>query len=84
MLHLHVEALSLYLVWKGGGEFGNGKLGEEQVQTTAKKRSLLYSVMFHDNYYVHDNLLILSCKEPVFVDLLRSPGIDSQPGGPVR
>jgi hypothetical protein len=22
--------------------------------------------------------------EPVFVDLLRSPGIDSQPGGPVR
>ncbi len=22
--------------------------------------------------------------EPVFVDLLRGPGIDSQPGGPVR
>jgi hypothetical protein len=24
------------------------------------------------------------CPEPVFVDLLRSPGIDSQPGGTVR
>jgi hypothetical protein len=26
----------------------------------------------------------LSYAEPVFVDLLRSPGIDSQPDGPVR
>ncbi len=26
----------------------------------------------------------LSRTEPVFVDLLRGPGIDSQPGGPVR
>ncbi len=26
----------------------------------------------------------LRCSEPVFVNLLRSPGIDSQPGGPVR
>ncbi len=25
-----------------------------------------------------------SCSEPVFVDHLRSPGIDSHPGGPVR
>jgi hypothetical protein len=25
-----------------------------------------------------------SCSEPVFVDLLRGPGIDSHPGGPVR
>ena len=24
------------------------------------------------------------CSEPVFVDLLRRPGIDSRPGGPVR
>jgi hypothetical protein len=28
--------------------------------------------------------LVLFLSEPVFVNLLRSPGIDSQPGGPVR
>jgi hypothetical protein len=26
----------------------------------------------------------LGCTEPVFVNLLRSPGIDSQHGGPVQ
>jgi hypothetical protein len=30
------------------------------------------------------SLFGLLCTEPVFVDLLRSPGIDSQPGGSVR
>ncbi len=25
-----------------------------------------------------------TCSEPEFVNILRSPGIDSQPGGPVR
>jgi hypothetical protein len=28
--------------------------------------------------------LLITAAEPVFVDLLRGPGIDSQPGGPVR
>ncbi len=31
---------------------------------------------------VRENVGVLT--EPVFVDLLRRPGIDSQPGGPVR
>jgi hypothetical protein len=35
-------------------------------------------------FSVYKHWLSLICPEPVFVDLLRSPGIDSQPGGPVR
>jgi hypothetical protein len=27
---------------------------------------------------------MIKCAEPVFVDLLRTPGVDSQHGGPVR
>ncbi len=31
--------------------------------------------------YINIITLILNCTEPVFANLLRSPGIDSQPGG---
>ncbi len=34
-----------------------------------------------DNVFIYT---VLPRIEPVFVDRLRSPGIDSQPGGPVR
>jgi hypothetical protein len=38
----------------------------------------------HAAIMITDGYSSASCTEPVFVDLLRSPGIDSQPGGPVR
>ncbi len=42
------------------------------------------SLDFPPHVYFFDGLLHRQRAEPVFVDLLRRPGIDSQPGGPVR
>ncbi len=37
-------------------------------------------------YWAHNTAVFhnQTCSEPEFVNILRSPGIDSQPGGPVR
>jgi hypothetical protein len=49
----------------------------------------LYTVQKQEKFGAENRNVIRICKllrrpEPVFVDLLRGPGIDSQPGGPVR
>jgi hypothetical protein len=52
---------------------------EEIKGQTYKSTTLIVTV--HTNYKKWKKL---HGPEPVFVDLLRRPGIDSQPGGPVR
>jgi hypothetical protein len=50
-----------------------------RLQSYAPRR---YSSLFYYKFmHIKDN--ICRWPEPVFVNLLRSPGIDSQPGGPV-
>jgi hypothetical protein len=51
---------------------------------------MVYSLLSFKKFYLKQNELA-ACKpdrevetEPVFVNLLRSPGVDSQPGGPER
>jgi hypothetical protein len=47
-----------------------------------KFRTVSYLSIF---FYVYSvQCTNITCTEPVFVNLLRSPGIDSQPGGPER
>ncbi len=60
-----------------------GNLKSENSQDYAQKPRRDYMFM-NSASYIPPPLHCSYFPEPVFVDLLRRPGIDSQPGGPVR
>ncbi len=80
ILTFHFSAEPFDTVWRGEGGWG-GEAGHDLFCTCGlhigddpqRNLRLKPAIPFEPN-----------CSEPVFVDLLRSPGIDFHPGGPVR